>query len=90
MVQAAKRTKRPPLDPNLSGVDMVRRSLEAHDEPAQAKSFQAELSSYMSQLGRKGGKVSGAKRLENFTEEQRITIASKAARTRWDKPRQKA
>ena len=30
-----------------------------------------------------GGKASGAKRMENLTEEQRRDIASKAARKRW-------
>lgn len=83
MAKAAKRIKRPPVDPNLSGADMVRRSLEAHDEPGQAKSFQAELSSYMAKLGKKGGKASGAKRMENLSDDRRRAIASKAARDRW-------
>lgn len=62
---------------------MVRRSLEAHDEPAQVKSFQAELSTYMKALGKKGGKASGAKRMQMPVEERR-RIASDAARTRWE------
>ena len=80
----AKAAKRPPVDPNLSGADMVRRSLEAHDEPGPAKNFQAELSSYMAKLGAKGGKISGAKRME-MPVEQRKAIALKAARARWKK-----
>ena len=88
MAKAAKRTTRPPVDPNLSGADMVRRGLEAHDELGPAKTFQAELSAYMAKLGKKGGKASGAKRME-MPEPQRIAIALKAAKARWAKPRKK-
>jgi len=38
----------------------------------------------MAKLGAKGGKVSGAKRME-MPEEQRIEIAKKAAVVRWSK-----
>ena len=47
------------------------------------KDFKAQLSAYMSSLGQKGGKASGAKRMTNLTDEQRQEIAAKAARTRW-------
>lgn len=40
---------------------------------------------YMAALGRKGGKVSGAKRMDNLTDRQRREIALKAARARWKK-----
>ena len=83
MAKAAKRTKRPVSDPNLSGADMVARSLEAHDTPAPVKNFKDELSAYMSKLGRKGGKASGAKRMQ-MPKEKRRKIASDAARKRWD------
>lgn len=85
MAKAAKRTKRPPVDPSLSGADMVRRSLEAHDEPSPVKSFQAELSAYMARLGKKGGKACGAKRMTNLSREQRQEIAATAARSRWER-----
>jgi hypothetical protein len=39
----------------------------------------------MSKLGAKGGKVSGARRMTNLSEEQRGAIALKAARARWAK-----
>ncbi len=42
---------------------------------------------YMAALGRKGGKVSGAKRMTNLTDKQRREIALKAAKARWQKPR---
>jgi hypothetical protein len=41
------------------------------------------ISAYMSALGRKGGQVSGAKRMENLTDKQRRDIAMKAAKARW-------
>lgn len=81
--------RRPSSDPNLSAADMVRRSLEAHDTPVPAiapvKSFKDELSAYMAKLGKKGGKASGAKRMENLSDEKRSEIALKAARARWAK-----
>lgn len=42
------------------------------------------ISKYMAKLGAKGGKKSGAKRME-MPEEQRIEIAKKAAKARWAK-----
>lgn len=40
---------------------------------------------YMQAVGRKGGLVSGARRMVNLTAKQRQTIARKAARARWNK-----
>lgn len=48
--------------------------------------FQGQLSAYMSKLGAKGGKVSGAKRME-MPAKQRKAIAKKAAAARWAKKR---
>jgi hypothetical protein len=44
----------------------------------------AQLSAHMRALGSKGGKISGAKRMEMSADERR-RIASLAARTRWAK-----
>ena len=44
----------------------------------------AALSAYMAKLGAKGGKISGAKRME-MPAEQRKAIALRAARARWKK-----
>jgi len=49
----------------------------------------AALSAYMAMLGAKGGKISGAKRMEMPTE-QRKAIALMAARARWKKKRPKS
>jgi hypothetical protein len=47
---------------------------------------------YMSLMGRKGGRISGARRMVNLTPKQRTAIARKAARARWNakKPPDKA
>jgi hypothetical protein len=45
----------------------------------------AAVSEYLSEIGRKGGKVSAARRMTNFTREQRVAIAKKAINTRWKK-----
>ena len=47
--------------------------------------FGTQLSTYMAHLGRKGGKISGAKRMENLSERKRKAIARKAASVRWGK-----
>lgn len=39
----------------------------------------------MAELGAKGGKTSGAKRMENLSDRQRKDIAKKAAAARWAK-----
>jgi hypothetical protein len=78
--------RRPKSDPNEAAFDLVRRSTEADtDEPPAIQP--AQLSAYMAALGRKGGRASGAKRMENLTDEQRSAIALKAARARWAKRR---
>jgi hypothetical protein len=46
--------------------------------------FEAQYSARMRRLGRKGGKISGAKRMEMPVEERR-RIASLAARAMWAK-----
>jgi general stress protein YciG len=53
--------------------------------PPHGDPFEAMYRQRMSELGRKGGKASGAKRMENLTDKQRRDIARKAASTRWAK-----
>jgi hypothetical protein len=77
-------TSRPKSDPNEAAFDLVRRSTEAHESPAPATDFKAELKAYMSKIGARGGRASGAKRMEMPVEERR-RIASLAARAMWAK-----
>lgn len=51
--------------------------------------FKSQLSEYMTKLGKKGGKVSGETRKQWLPEEDRIRIASLAAKARWEKARKK-
>jgi hypothetical protein len=50
----------------------------------------AQVSFLMAEMGRKGGKIGGKRRLETMTSKQRKQVAKKAARARWkkkDKPK---
>lgn len=65
---------------------MVRRSTATEDrEPRPPKVSASDISRVMSAMGRKGGKVSGKRRLVTMTAEQRQEVARKAAQTRWAK-----
>jgi len=44
-----------------------------------------QISSFMAEMGRKGGKIGGKRRLTTLTARERSEIARKAARTRWEK-----
>ena len=45
----------------------------------------ATLSRIMAQMGRKGGKIGGKRRMETMTPEERSKVALKAAKARWAK-----
>jgi hypothetical protein len=45
----------------------------------------AQISMLMSQLGKKGGKIGGKRRLETMTAKERSAAASNAAKARWEK-----
>jgi hypothetical protein len=47
------------------------------------------ISQVMAEMGRKGGKKGGKRRLETMTPEERSQSALKAAKSRWSKPRKK-
>lgn len=57
---------------------------EAEQEQAAPLDFTAQYKAHMAKLGSKGGKISGAKRMEMPVEERR-RIASLAARAMWEK-----
>jgi general stress protein YciG len=52
--------------------------------PPHGDPFEAQFRARMAELGRKGGKASGAKRME-MPERQRREIAMRAAAARWKK-----
>ena len=72
-----------PKDVNQLAHHIVRLSTEGAEDDEVAPKPPKGLSAYMSALGKRGGKVSGALRMSNLSDEQRKAIALKAARARW-------
>ena len=71
-----------PRDVNELARALVDESTEDLDA---ALPTQAQVSALMAQLGRKGGKIGGKRRLETMSQEERARIAKKAAQARWSK-----
>jgi hypothetical protein len=96
---AAKKTparKRPSSDPMIRARQLMDEQMAKFEtstkpwdapaaQPAPAPTFEEQFRARMAQLGKKGGKASGAKRMTNLTEKQRRDIAKKAAAARWTK-----
>jgi hypothetical protein len=87
-------------DPNRSAFRVLQHTIAGESDGASKKSAKRGaakpkepalpappkgLSEYMAALGRKGGTVSGARRMANLTTQERRAIALKAARARWAK-----
>ena len=88
--KATPKKPRRPSDPNRAAHALMHEHMgrvEESETPPHGDPFRAQLSSYMSRLGSKGGKVSGAKRME-MPAKQRREIARKAASARWRKEKQ--
>jgi hypothetical protein len=47
------------------------------------------LSQVMAEMGRRGGKIGGKRRLETMSDAQRTEVARKAAKARWGKKSKK-
>ena len=76
---------RRPSDPNRAAHALIHEHMgrvEQSETPPHGDPFREQLSAYMAKLGAKGGKVSGAKRME-MPEKVRKSIARKAAAARW-------
>lgn len=81
----AKKARR---DSNEIAYSTIQKTIEAAE--AEAPKFdKATISEVMRQLGTKGGKIGGKRRLETMTQEERTAIASRAARKRWDNQKKK-
>ena len=76
------KTKRP-LDPSQAAQAALAEHMARMGEEPKAD-FGTQLSSYMAKLGAKGGRVSGAKRMQ-MPKKVRTAIARKAAAARWGK-----
>jgi hypothetical protein len=77
-----------PRDPNQFAHFMVKATTERDEEKSPPK-VSPEIARYMADLGRRGGKIGGKRRMETLTQEQRSEIAYKAALARWPKDRKK-
>jgi len=44
-----------------------------------------QVSALMAEMGRRGGKVGGKRRLETMTAKERSAVARKAAKARWER-----
>lgn len=75
-VKQQKRTS----DENEIAFQLVQRSTQ---EPEPSPALPASISEYMAQIGSKGGKIGGKRRLKTMTAEQRKKAAQKAAKSRW-------
>jgi hypothetical protein len=76
-----KRTSKPGLD----AVQNARRVVDITIEESEMS--MTVVSRVMAQMGRKGGKIGGKRRLETMTDTERTAVAKKAAKARWAKKR---
>jgi hypothetical protein len=74
------------LDTVQNARRVVLESVDATDEaPETAKPSRSLVSQVMAEMGRKGGKIGGKRRLETLSDKRRSQIAKQAAQARWGK-----
>ena len=82
-----------PKRTSTKGLDTVQNAKRVFDQVIQESesvsmtviSTPSLLSEVMSEMGRRGGKIGGKRRLKTLTPERRKEIAQAAAQTRWAK-----
>lgn len=72
-------------DENEIAFQLVQRATQEPESNQDTTQFPATLSEYMAQIGSKGGKIGGKRRLKTMTAKQRSDIARKAAKAKWKK-----
>ena len=91
--------KRPASDPNkrvhqqmaehLEKVEAFSPPWKAAEQPEatppHGDPFEAQYRARMAELGRKGGKIGGKRRLKTMTKSERAAVAKRAAVARWSK-----
>ena len=77
---------RRPRDVNQLAHFLVQATTEQEEveDPKPVTVSKSDISRVMAELGRRGGRIGGAKRAASMTPERRREIALKAARSRWD------
>ena len=86
-----KRTSKPRLDTVQNARRVVLASVEDSD-PADTPTAPAHpslISQVMAEMGRKGGRIGGKRRLETMTKWERSAVAKKGAQARWGKPKKR-
>jgi hypothetical protein len=78
-----KRVKRSKRNMAAKGSKHAKFEQPSHDVEASQPILSAAVSEYMAQIGSKGGKIGGKRRLQTMSSEQRSKIAAKAAKARW-------
>ena len=88
MPKRISKPKKTPRHVNQNTLRVVQESTrEAKETPAPSRSL---ISQIMAEMGRKGGKIGGKRRLETMTPAERSKVGLKAAQTRWAKAKKKA
>jgi len=77
-----RRSSKIPTDANQRAFEIVRMSTEEIESSPQAKSA---ISSYLAQIGRKGGLKGGRARAAKLSHKRKVEIAKNAANARWSK-----
>lgn len=81
-----KRVKHRPSDVNQLARHLVDLStFEPSVVPEADATAPFSISNYLAEIGRKGGKIGGKRRLKTLTAAERQKIASNAAKARWKK-----
>lgn len=83
MPKRIKQGKRP-TDVNQLAHHLVAVSTQDNNGAIQAPS-KAQVSLLMAELGRKGGRIGGKRRMQTMTSAERKAVATKAAKARWKK-----
>lgn len=73
-----KRIRSLPEDPKEAADRVLSRVIDSTEAPDPA------IRRLMQEMGRKGGRIGGKRRLETMTPEERQESAAKAARKRWE------
>jgi hypothetical protein len=81
-----KRIRKPKLDTVQNARRVVLESVGESEPVAETEPASlALISQVMAEMGRKGGRIGGKRRLETMTSHRRSQIARKAAKARWAK-----
>lgn len=86
-----KRKSKPALDDVQNAHRVVMQSIgEASAPPEAPAPSRSVISQVMAEMGRKGGRIGGKRRLETLSDRRRSQIAKQAAQARWSKKKKKS